>query len=98
MVTYEVTATVAPELAASYEAYMRHEHIPALLATGCFTAARFSRGEPGRYLMRYDAPDRAALDRYLAGGADLLRAEFTAKFPSGVALTRAVWEVLHEWP
>lgn len=98
MVTYEITAKVEPELAAGYEAYMRHDHIPALLATGCFRAARLSRAGGGRYLIQYVAPDQATLDRYLAEHAPRLREEFTARFPNGVTLTRATWELLHEWP
>lgn len=98
MTAYEVTATVAPELAPRYEAYMREQHIPALLATGCFVAARFSRAAPGQYRMRYEAPDREALERYLALHAPGLRAEFEAQFPAGVTLTRATWELIQAWP
>jgi hypothetical protein len=98
MVSYEVTATVAPELVERYETYMREEHIPALLATGYFATARLSRGGPGRYRVRYDAPDRATLDRYLDQSAPGLRAEFAARFPSGVTVGREVWEVVQDWP
>ena len=97
-VTYEITAIIAADLAADYETYMRRDHIPALLATGCFSAARFSRGEGGRYLIGYEAADRAALERYLAQHAPRLREEFIARFPAGVTLTRATWDIVHEWP
>ncbi|MBA3345456.1 MAG: DUF4286 family protein [Gemmatimonadales bacterium] len=97
ILTYEITATLAPELVSRYEDYMRRHHIPALLATGCFKAARFSRAAPGEYRMRYEAPDRATLERYLAEHAPGLRAEFDAEFPSGVALTRTIWETIQEW-
>lgn len=98
MIAYEVTATVAPELAPRYESYMREQHIPALLATGCFEAARFSRAAPGQYRMRYEAPDRETLERYLALHAPGLRAEAEARFPAGVTLTRAIWEPIQAWP
>jgi hypothetical protein len=98
MIAYEITATVAAELAPRYEAYMREEHIPALLGTGCFEAARFSRAAPGQYRMRYEAPDRESLERYLALHAPGLRAEFEAQFPAGVTLTRATWELIQAWP
>lgn len=96
--SYDVSATVAPELVAEYETFMRQDHIPAVLATGCFAAARFCRDPDGRYLMRYEAADRAALERYLAAHAPALRAEFNARFPAGVALSRVVWEVVDAWP
>jgi hypothetical protein len=98
MVIYEVTATVAPERAGRYEEFMREDHIPALLATGCFRAASISRAEPGRYRACYEAPDRAALERYLRELAPRFREEFAHEFPAGVALTRETWELLHRWP
>lgn len=54
MLIYEVTATVEPELAASYENYMTEQHIPELLATGYFAAAFFARngGAIPRWLSR----------------------------------------------
>ncbi len=97
MITYEIVATVAPELVPRFEAYMREDHIPALLATGYFVTARFTRGGPGEYRIQYDAPDRATLERYLAERSPMLRKEFTARFPAGVEMTRTVWEVLQAW-
>jgi hypothetical protein len=98
MVSYEVTATVDPALVDAYEEFMRHQHIPALLATGCFRAASLSRAAPGRYRMRCEAASRAELDRYLATHAARLREEFLARFPSGIALERELLDVLETWP
>lgn len=97
MVTYEITATVDPDQIAAYEAYMRAQHIPDLLATGCFNGVVFAHSAPGRYRIRYDAPDQAALDIYLGQHAARLRADFTAHFPTGVALTREVWDAIAVW-
>ena len=97
MISYEVTAEVPPELAPRFESYMSG-HIPAVLATGCFSAASLSRAAPGQYRTRYEAPDQATLDRYLAQHAPALRADFAAHFPEGVSVRRAVWEVLRAWP
>ena len=98
MVTYEITAAVRPELAPAYERYMREHHIPDLLATGCFRSASIASSAPGRYRIRYDAPDRATLDRYLAEHAPRLRADFAAHFPSGVEVSREEWDALQRWP
>ena len=97
MVTYEVTAVVRPQLAGDYERYMREQHIPDLLATGAFVAASFSQAGPGRYRIRYEAADRAALERYLAEHAPRLREDFLRHFPEGVELSREVWETLAAW-
>lgn len=98
MVTYEITAGVPSDRAARYEAYMRGRHIPDLLATGCFAGASLFRSAPGRYRIRYEAHDDAALERYLAGHAPRLRAHFEAEFPDGITLSREVWTVLERWP
>src|SRR5687767_11241424 len=98
MVTYEITATVRPDLRDAYETFMRGRHIPDLLATGAFTAASIARADPGRYRVRYEARSRAALDEYLAKDAPRLRQHFMASFPDGVEIAREEWEVLEAWP
>jgi hypothetical protein len=90
MVIYQIMATVAPELVPEFERFMRADHIPALLETGCFRSAAFTRSAPGRYRIRYEAPDAQALERYLAEFAEGLRSEFTARFPEGIELVRDV--------
>ena len=97
MITYEVTASVDPDLVPAYEEYMRTRHIPDLLATGCFIGASFSRAEGSRYRMRYEAPDQAALDRYVADHAPRLREHVHLVFPSGIRLERETWTVLEQW-
>src|SRR4029079_3991707 len=98
MIIYEITATVAPELVDEYERYMREHHIPALLATGCFGTAAFTRSTAGRYRMRYEASAESDLDRYLPVYAERLRSEFADRFPTGVEVAREVWTVRHAWP
>lgn len=97
MITYEITAVVQPGLDDDYECYMRERHIPDLLRTGCFVAASISRAQEGRYRIRYEAPDRATLDRYLREHASHLRAHFMETFPAGVEVTREEWDVLESW-
>jgi hypothetical protein len=97
MVIYEVTATVAAELVPGYEQFMREQHIPALLRTGCFRSAVLARSAPGRYRMRYEAEGEGELERYVAQFAEELRAEFVARFPSGIELSREVWTVVEAW-
>jgi hypothetical protein len=96
-VSYEVTATVEAELTDEFERFMVGDHIPALLATGCFRSAGFIRLAPGRYRMRYEADSRAELERYLGSHATRVRGEFVMRFPGGVTLDREVGEVLGEW-
>ena len=96
-VSYQVTATVEPQLVDDFERFMVEDHIPALMATGCFGSAAMVRLGPGRYRMHYTAQSRAELDRYLETEAMRVRGEFTARFPSGIVLEREVGEVLGSW-
>ena len=96
-VVYEVTAVVEHELAEEWERYMREQHIPDVLATGWFTRASLIRAQGGRYRISYHAESTADLDGYLAQSAPALRADFAARYPGGVALTRENWELVQEW-
>lgn len=93
-VTYEVTATVNLDLADRYEQYMTRYHIPDLLATGCFDGATFSRSGPGRYRIRYEAPNQETLDTYLQNHSVGLRAKVDREFGEAVSVSREVWTVV----
>ena len=97
MVVYEVTAKVEPELCEEYEGFMRKDHIPALLATGCFTDAWLERSEAGRYRIQYIAGSRSSLDKYLSQYAPSLREDFYHHFSEGVELSREEWDVLERF-
>ena len=96
MLTYEITAIVEPSLVEDYQKFMRDGHVPDLLATGCFVSASISRSE-NKFCIRYNAADSETLDRYLNEHAPRLRADFLARFPSGVDVTRDIWETVAEF-
>lgn len=93
-IVYEVTATIAPELAEAWLAWIRDEHAAQVLATGCFTSAAVERESATRIRVRYTAPDRDAVERYLRDHAPRLREEGLRRFPSGVSYARSTWEQL----
>jgi hypothetical protein len=97
MVIYEVTAKVEPELCDRYEAFMRKDHIPALINTGCFSSALFEKSDTGRYRILYIAESRSSLDMYLSQYASALRKDFYEHFSDGVELSREEWDVLERF-
>jgi hypothetical protein len=98
MLGYEVTVRLHdPARGDEFEHWMREHHIPAVLATGCFTGADFARGERGAYRTRYVLASRDDLDRYLRDHAPRLREEFTTRFGHAAAVSREVWETLQGW-
>jgi len=93
MLSYEVTMQLEnPELAQSLETYMCDKHLAEVFASGCFLDARFERSAPDVYRTRYTVASQAELDRYVAEYAPQMRADFLAHFPSGLRISRAVWE------
>lgn len=97
MIVYEVTAIVDARLAETYERYMRRQHIPDVMASGCFQSADLASATSGRYRIRYEASTNEDLERYLAIHAARLREDFASHFPEGVALSREVWTMMQRW-
>jgi Domain of unknown function (DUF4286) len=97
MIIYEITTIVRADLIESYEKYMREIHIPDLLATGCFSGAKFTRSGEDRYRIQYEAHDQNALDEYLNKQAARIRADLLKHFSEGIELSRENWEVLQVW-
>lgn len=97
MMLYEVTAEVDAAILDAFERYMVEQHVPDLLATGCFTGARVCRDSGNRLRMSYEAPDQASLQRYLDHHAPALRADVAAHFPAGITLVRAEWSMVRAW-
>ncbi len=97
-VVYEVTARVDDALAYDYERFMIETHIPDVVRTGCFLRARLDQGGEGQYRAAYHAVSHVEVDRYLAEFAPALRDKMTARFPTGVTLSRRVWTERMQWP
>jgi hypothetical protein len=97
MISYEVTLQVQPAFASSVEDYMRESHIPDIFATGCFRRIVFSQASPTRFRTSYWADTQTDLDRYLREHAPRFRAEFQARFPDGLTVTRETWMRREVW-
>ncbi len=98
VIAYEVTVEVRADLMPAYELYMTRQHVPDVLATGCFTGAEFARAEAGSYRQRYFARTSGDLHRYLAEHAARLREDFLRHFPDGALPSRRNWELIRRWP
>jgi hypothetical protein len=96
-VAYEVTLELDPALTDEVLLELRERHIPAILDTGCFRAIRLERIHDARLRTRYEAANAADLERYLAEHTARFRADFAARFPTGVRATREIWHGVAEW-
>jgi hypothetical protein len=97
VIRYEVTLEVDQKSADALERYMRGEHIPEIFRSGCFKRIHFDRASNSRYRTSYEAESQAKLDRYLDYYAPRLRADFQARFGSGITITRETWTPIEIW-
>jgi hypothetical protein len=95
---YEETARVDDALAYDYERFMIETHISEVVRTGCFLHAHFHQGGEGQYRAAYHAASQVQVDRFLAEFAPALRDKMTARFPTGLTLSRRVWTERVQWP
>lgn len=93
-IVYEVAVEVRDDLRETFEVYMTGEHLPDVMATGCFVSARFERAGAGRYRSRFEAASRADLDRYLTEHTVQLREHVKQRFPDGLRFDREQWVTL----
>jgi hypothetical protein len=96
---YEVTATVAADQAAEFEKYMADEHIPEVLATGCFAAAYFAKeGNGNQYTTAYHVNTPEDLQRYLNQHTAKLRDDFFQRFGDSVKTFRRILDIVRLFP
>lgn len=102
MIIYNVTTHIDDEVQEAWLQWMQETHIPEMLATGKFLAARMARvvepDNPGgsTYAVQYTSPDRETLKRYYAEDAYRLREEASRRFADTIASFRTELEVISE--
>lgn len=86
MIIYNVTIKVDWSIAAEWEKWMKEEHIPELLETGCFDKHQLVRllevdeTDGPTYAMQYYAQSLSKYDYYLQHYASALKEKFSKKW------------------
>lgn len=99
-IVYNVTTQVSPAIHAPWLNWMQQEHIPALLATGCFFKALVLKmidpdeADSATYTVQYFAKNEALYQEYLRRHAGLLRQEAFAKWGDQFISFRTVMQVV----
>jgi hypothetical protein len=102
MIIYNVTSNVDASIHERWLVWIK-EHIPQVLATGCFTEAKLTRilvkEELGgtSYSVQYKAKSREDLDRYYDRYADALRQDALKHFGDKVLAFRTELEIIDEY-
>ena len=99
-VIYNVTIKVEAAIAADWLRWLKEEHIPEVLATGCFTGQRVVRllevddSEGLTYAVQYEAASKADYNRYIEQHAVRLRDRSFEKWGHRFIAFRSVMEVV----
>lgn len=101
MVIYNVTIKVDPVIQHEWLKWLREEHIPEILETGCFSNARIfhllemEESDGITYAVQYEARDKSDYERYLSEFATSMRKKATDKWTNQFIAFRSVLELVH---
>jgi hypothetical protein len=101
MIIYNVTTKVEHSVAEGWLTWLQNEHIPDIIATGCFTHAvilhllEADDIEGITYAVQYHSANKALYDRYLEQYADEIRGKAMNKWGNKFIAFRSLMEVVH---
>jgi hypothetical protein len=101
MIIYNVTVKADHSIAGDWLSWLKTEHIPDIIATGCFTHATVLRlletddSEGLTYAVQYHAETKALYNRYITDFADTMRKKAFDKWGDKFIAFRSVMEVVH---
>jgi len=101
MIVYNVTTKVSHAIAADWLSWLKTEHIPDLVQTGCFTQAVIlhlveADDEEGiTYAVQYHAESQALYNRYMEKYAGDMRKKALDKWGDRVISFRTLMHLVH---
>ncbi|MDI9358227.1 MAG: DUF4286 family protein [Phycisphaerales bacterium] len=100
MIIYNVTSKVSAPMQHDYIQWLKKEHVPDVLKTGCFDHAKIFRllevddAEGPSFVIQYVTGNKANYDRYIAQFANSLRQDAKDKWGHNIVSFRTVMEEL----
>ncbi|MBN8879537.1 MAG: DUF4286 family protein [Sphingobacteriales bacterium] len=100
-IVYNVTTKVAEPVADKWLQWMKEEHIPDIIGTGCFTHAVILRlievdeTEGPTYAVQFFSESKALYNRYIENFSEEKRKTALAKWGSNVISFRSVLQVVN---
>ncbi|HUR66333.1 MAG TPA: DUF4286 family protein [Chitinophagaceae bacterium] len=101
MIVYNVTIKVDHSIADAWFSWLRDEHIPDIIATGCFTKAiilqllETDESDGITYAVQYYADSKALYNRYIRENAEEMRKRATEKWGNKFIAFRSVMQLVH---
>ena len=99
MIVYNVTTKVDHSIAVAWLQWMKEEHIPEVIATGCFSHSRILRllevdeTDGLTFAIQYEAESKALYNRYIDKYAGELRKKAIEKWEGFITAFRSVMQV-----
>ena len=100
MIVYNVTTKVEHSIAEAWLQWLKQEHIPDLIHTGCFTHAIILRlteideSDGPTYAVQYYAESKESYNRYIEQYADELRKKVISKWGNKFISFRTIMQVV----
>ena len=99
MIIYSVTITIQPAIETEWVDWMKQNHIPDVLRTGCFAECRMykvrdTEGDEPSYVMQYHCRSIAEYHRYRDSFAAALQKQHSDRFSGRFSATRQILEEL----
>ena len=100
-IIYNVTTQVNHNIAESWLQWLKEEHIPDMVATGCFSRATILRlievdeTQGATYAIQYHATSKALYNRYIETFAEEMRKKVTGKWGDRFIAFRSVLRVVN---
>ena len=101
MIIYNVTIKVEHTIAASWLKWLKEEHIPDIISTGCFTQATVLHlietddSEGVTYAVQYQADNKDLYNQYIEKFANGMRKKGADKWGNQFIAFRTAMEVVH---
>ncbi len=101
MIIYNVTIKVELSIATHWVKWIKEEHIPEVIATGCFTKANILKlldmdeADGATYAVQYFAESKALYNLYIEKHAGLMRQKSFDKWGDKFIAFRSVMEVIN---
>lgn len=101
MIIYNVTVKAEHSIATKWLAWLKEEHIPEIIGTGCFTHATIlhlletDESDGITYAVQYHAESKALYNRYIEKFSEVMRKKATGKWGNQFVVFRSVMEVVH---
>jgi len=101
MIIYNVTIKVAAPIEEAWLQWLKAEHIPDVLATGCFTHAVATRlleiddSEGPTFAVQYHAESKALYNKYIDKFAGIMRQKSFDKWGNQFIAFRSVMQIVN---